>query len=666
MLGLSGADELETVADAELLVDTRDEPVDALGALLPCLAELRLSDSKVAGIRDLGVGLSRLRVLWVARCGLGDLDGIAALPALEELYASFNDIGDTLPLLDLDSLAVLDLEGNAIASLASVSALASCPSLSELTLAGNPIASVPMYRRAVVSRVGRLELLDDERVTADDAAALDAAVEDSIEAAARVIAADAGAESKMRSGDPEAARLAAAMSDDNDEPDGGDASLDELLRGGSPDTPGATPPRGGRRRTTPRDAALLEEATLVSETLRAGAASAGFEAATGQSAAGLAAAAREAPLVWHLGRPATARSAGTQGSARAQGTGVGSCDVSGGGGSGVEEFAARLRRLGAEWRDEPVSGIGVGESPLRSAPPGSSAASPARRARPSSARPQSAFSSSPGRPGYAGAGRAPRSARPGSAAVRSRPTLAEESAVSAPPSLLGALASAWLPRSAAPPSPPRLASPPPSVDDSLAFWRRPASAAGASASSVSSGGAQSRAESAGGSEMAGGAAAALRRRRRRARGQAAPPPDGEDDTAALASLRARAARARARPTEPSVVPSAPLGTGRAGGAAGGKPAAEAVPQAAGPPAPAAPARGAGISQAVLLGDDAVLALLRRRPKEVPELRSRASFRSFFAGTPRRTMLAWLMAALQTDGDDARVRRRMELLQDVLA
>lgn len=33
--------------------------------------------------RDLGTSLGRLRVLWLARCGLVDLDGIGSLPALE-------------------------------------------------------------------------------------------------------------------------------------------------------------------------------------------------------------------------------------------------------------------------------------------------------------------------------------------------------------------------------------------------------------------------------------------------------------------------------------------------------------------------------------------------------------------------------------------------------
>ena len=143
-------------------------------------------------------------------------------------------------------------------------------------------------------------------------------------------------------------------------------------------------------------------------------------------------------------------------------------------------------------------------------------------------------------------------------------------------------------------------------------------------------------------------------------------------------LRLRAARARERPTEPSRAgggegrppTAASLGTAaphhgddgaRAAGGANGTASAPKAEAAGARPPPGAPSP----SPAMRLGEAGVLALLRRRPKDVPELRSRAAFRAFFGGTPRRAMLRWLMAALQTGADDARVGRRMELLNDVL-
>jgi len=70
-------------------------------------------------------------------------------------------------------------------------------------------------------------------------------------------------------------------------------------------------------------------------------------------------------------------------------------------------------------------------------------------------------------------------------------------------------------------------------------------------------------------------------------------------------------------------------------------------------------------------DDDVVALLQKRPKEVPQLRSRDSYRNFFRGVPKDRMHRLLCAAASAQGGDeeareARVERRMALLSDVLA
>ncbi|XP_011385046.1 leucine-rich repeat-containing protein 56-like, partial [Pteropus vampyrus] len=92
---------------------------------------------------DLGTSLGRLRVLWLARCGLVDLDGIGSLPALEELYVSYNSISDLSPLCLLEQLEVLDLEGNSVEDLGQVRYLQLCPRLATLTLEGNLVCLRP-------------------------------------------------------------------------------------------------------------------------------------------------------------------------------------------------------------------------------------------------------------------------------------------------------------------------------------------------------------------------------------------------------------------------------------------------------------------------------------------------------------------------------------------
>ena len=167
---------LDAEAALTIAVDTRDDqPVDAIGHLMPQLQHLHLaSNSTLCSVRDLGTSLRHLVVLKASRCSLHELDGIAALPSLEELYLSFNDIWELSPLALHESLQVLDLEANAIEDAPQVGLLATIPTLWALTLDGNPLgrrySSKLEYRRVVCHQLQPLHLrtLDDEPLTAAD------------------------------------------------------------------------------------------------------------------------------------------------------------------------------------------------------------------------------------------------------------------------------------------------------------------------------------------------------------------------------------------------------------------------------------------------------------------------------------------------------------------
>ena len=173
-----GADDhvLDSETALTIAVDTRDDqPVDAIGHLMPQLQHLHLiSTSTLCSVRDLGTSLRHLLVLKASRCSLCELDGIAALPSLEELYLSFNDIWELSPLALHESLQVLDLEANAIEDAPQVGLLSTIPTLWALTLDGNPLgrrySSKLEYRRVVCQQLLPLNLrtLDDENVTASD------------------------------------------------------------------------------------------------------------------------------------------------------------------------------------------------------------------------------------------------------------------------------------------------------------------------------------------------------------------------------------------------------------------------------------------------------------------------------------------------------------------
>ncbi|XP_035119823.3 leucine-rich repeat-containing protein 56 isoform X6 [Callithrix jacchus] len=172
-LALALVDDLRLVRALEVCVDTREGSLGNFGVHLPNLDQLKLNGSHLGSLRDLGTSLGHLQVLWLARCGLTDLDGIAALPALKELYASYNNISDLSPLCLLEQLELLDLEGNSVEDLGQVCFLQLCPRLATLTLEGNlvclqpapgPANKVPRgynYRAEVRKLIPQLRVLDE-------------------------------------------------------------------------------------------------------------------------------------------------------------------------------------------------------------------------------------------------------------------------------------------------------------------------------------------------------------------------------------------------------------------------------------------------------------------------------------------------------------------------
>ncbi|XP_067655482.1 leucine-rich repeat-containing protein 56-like [Haliotis asinina] len=168
---LTGVENLEEVHSLEMKVDTTETSLGNFGGLLPNLRQLKLSDSIISGIRDIGSSLRGLRVLWMCRCGLSELDGVASLTSLKELYLSYNDISDISPISMIDTLEILDLEGNYINDVSQIQYLAMCQSLKSLSLEGNPVCLMPHpesqqtnynYREYVKKVLPNLQVLDEE------------------------------------------------------------------------------------------------------------------------------------------------------------------------------------------------------------------------------------------------------------------------------------------------------------------------------------------------------------------------------------------------------------------------------------------------------------------------------------------------------------------------
>ncbi|XP_052051751.1 leucine-rich repeat-containing protein 56 isoform X1 [Apodemus sylvaticus] len=174
---LAQVDDLQLVRVLEMCVDTRKNSLGNFGLHLPNLIQLKLNHSCLGSLRDLGTSLSHLQVLWLARCGLTDLDGIGSFLALKELYVSYNNISDLSPLCLLEQLEVLDLEGNNVEDLGQMRYLQLCPRLATLTLEGNLVCLKPdpgpsnkapqdyNYRAEVTKLIPQLHILDEVPTT---------------------------------------------------------------------------------------------------------------------------------------------------------------------------------------------------------------------------------------------------------------------------------------------------------------------------------------------------------------------------------------------------------------------------------------------------------------------------------------------------------------------
>ncbi|XP_075784384.1 leucine-rich repeat-containing protein 56 isoform X2 [Pelodiscus sinensis] len=152
-------------------VDTRENSLGNFGTYLPNLRQLKLNHSLLVSVRDLGTSLSHLQVLWMARCGLTDLDGISSCSSLKELYIAYNNISDLSQVSLLDHLEILDLEGNNIEDINQIQYLGLCGKLSSLTVEGNLICLKPNpessevpdynYRAEVKKLIPHLKYLDE-------------------------------------------------------------------------------------------------------------------------------------------------------------------------------------------------------------------------------------------------------------------------------------------------------------------------------------------------------------------------------------------------------------------------------------------------------------------------------------------------------------------------
>ncbi|GBP67234.1 Leucine-rich repeat-containing protein 56 [Eumeta japonica] len=159
--GVNSDEEVLGLREVKLQVVAERVGLRRLHVLTPRLHSLILDGSAVSSLRDLGIGLRRLKTLSINRCGLTSLDGIWGLGSLRELHAAGNCLKELHPLAALQKLHTLDLSHNPISQVSRLWTLSVCSSLRRLTMRGTPAAEDPNFRMQIASALPLLVHLDD-------------------------------------------------------------------------------------------------------------------------------------------------------------------------------------------------------------------------------------------------------------------------------------------------------------------------------------------------------------------------------------------------------------------------------------------------------------------------------------------------------------------------
>jgi hypothetical protein len=166
----SGPKNLTVLRSFEAKVDTRDSTIADLSDRLPALEKLRLDNSIILSLRDIGCSFSKLTYLSLAHCGLSSLEGISTISCtIEELYLAFNSISDLSELIGMDRLRILDIGHNCMSELSNLDFLKTCPKLKRLTISENPaVIGLEGEPEKILAVLPQIVYLDGVKVGNDD------------------------------------------------------------------------------------------------------------------------------------------------------------------------------------------------------------------------------------------------------------------------------------------------------------------------------------------------------------------------------------------------------------------------------------------------------------------------------------------------------------------
>jgi hypothetical protein len=171
----------ELLTDDELLELSSFQPLDLVRDLvvrgrhltsfepyackLPSLEALSLSHNRICSLSGF-CNLPLLTNVNLSNNCLSNLDGLQKCQLLQCLYVSNNLIRDISPLAKLKGLRVLHLVKNSLSALTSVvTVISQLDNLIDLDLSGNPVSSIPEYKRTLLAGVAERACTEGYRIS---------------------------------------------------------------------------------------------------------------------------------------------------------------------------------------------------------------------------------------------------------------------------------------------------------------------------------------------------------------------------------------------------------------------------------------------------------------------------------------------------------------------
>ena len=136
--------------------------LNQFGQRLKELIYLKLNNSFIQSINDLGTNFKNLKILQMNDCKLKDLSGIICFQHLEILEAKNNQISDLIELEMCTSIKKLDLENNLIENIQNIYFLSSLDGLIYLNLLKNPIKNYLQKLKELLPNIKELNLPNND------------------------------------------------------------------------------------------------------------------------------------------------------------------------------------------------------------------------------------------------------------------------------------------------------------------------------------------------------------------------------------------------------------------------------------------------------------------------------------------------------------------------